>query len=115
MAAHTQDVIDSVRQALIEGATFGEIGSRLGFTRATVNGIVARNGTIGLSQHFAKSRPIEANAQKNRPARFALGRFVSSQFNWSCQQARDGPDNRSSKKLPKDSNASPTLAMASHL
>jgi hypothetical protein len=50
-AVHTQDVIDSVRQSLIEGATFGEIGSSLGVTRASVNGIVARNGMIGLSQH----------------------------------------------------------------
>jgi hypothetical protein len=49
-ATHSQDTIDSVRQSLIEGATFGEIGTRLGFTRATVNGIVARNGMIGLSQ-----------------------------------------------------------------
>jgi hypothetical protein len=61
-AVHTLDVIDPVRQALIAGETFGEIGSRLGFTRATVNGIVARNGMIGLSQHrdTAKSKPIEA-------------------------------------------------------
>jgi hypothetical protein len=79
-ATHSQDTIDSVRQSLIEGATFGEIGSRLGVTRASVNGIVARNGMIGLSQHrdTAKSKPIEAKPiRPNVVVKFPAGPNVT--------------------------------------
>jgi hypothetical protein len=71
MAVHTTAVIETVRQSLIEGATFGEIGSRLGFTRATVNGIVSRNGMVGLSQHIAKIEPVEA--KPDRVSKFWIG------------------------------------------
>jgi hypothetical protein len=77
---HSQDVIESVRQSLIAGATFGEIGSRLGVTRASVNGIVARNAMIGLSQHrdVAKAKPeIPRPTRPNVVVKFPQGPNVS--------------------------------------
>ena len=62
MAAHTEAVIETVRQSLIAGETFDQIFSRLGFSRASVTGIITRHGMTGLSQHrtIAKFKPVEA-------------------------------------------------------
>jgi hypothetical protein len=79
-ATHSQDTIDSVRQSLIEGATFGEIGSRLGVSRAVVNGIVARNSMVGLSQHrdVAKAKPeIPRPTRPNVIVKFPQGPNVT--------------------------------------
>jgi hypothetical protein len=74
MAAHAHDqaIIESVRTALIAGATFGEISSRLGFTRAVVGGIVARNQMKGLSQHRDVAKP-KSEAKPERTRKFWPG------------------------------------------
>jgi hypothetical protein len=77
-ATHSQDTIDSVRQSLIEGATFGEIGSRLGVTGTSVNGIVARTYGWTVAAHcdietdISQADPPECCRQiSSRPERHA--------------------------------------------